>query len=178
MNRNYKKSLRNRAASTMARPSQDGEARPISAFCPEGEAGDSSPFGARWGEAGRGQRASPGGGGPDLGYGKVRGLPTAAGDGGASWVEVDAGKRLEEGSKLELERSVSDTLAREPIQRSWWMKNSKWATLASQRLTARGRLLPWGGSWAHEGGGPRCLDTEVSRWCPVGGVAQWLTEQR
>jgi hypothetical protein len=111
-NRNYKKSLRNRAASTMARPSQDGEARPISAFCPEGEAGDSSPFGARWGEAGRGRRASPGGGGPDLGYGKVRGLPTAAGDGGASWVEVDVGKRLEEGSKLELERSVSGTLVR------------------------------------------------------------------
>jgi hypothetical protein len=42
----------------------------------------------------------------------VRGLPTAAGDGGTSWVEVDVGKRLEEGSKLELERSVSGTLVR------------------------------------------------------------------
>jgi hypothetical protein len=48
-----------------------------------------------------------------LGYGKARGSPTVAGDGGASWVEVDAGERPEEGSKSELERLVSGTMARQ-----------------------------------------------------------------
>jgi hypothetical protein len=48
-----------------------------------------------------------------LGYGEARGSSTVAGDDDASWVEVDAGERLEEGSKSELERSASGTLARQ-----------------------------------------------------------------
>jgi hypothetical protein len=47
-----------------------------------------------------------------LGHGEARGSSTAAGDNDTSWVEVDVGERPEEGSKSELERSASYTLAR------------------------------------------------------------------
>jgi hypothetical protein len=65
-----------------------------------------------------------------------------------------------------------------PERSSRWMKNSVSTTLASRWPTARGQLLPWGGSWAHEGGGPRCPDTEASRRHLVRGAAWRLDEQR
>jgi hypothetical protein len=58
------------------------------------------------------------------------------------------------------------------------MKNSASANLASRRPMARGWLLSYGRSWAHEGGGPGCLDTEASRRRPVGGAARRLVKQR
>jgi hypothetical protein len=81
---------------------------------PLGHGGLPANFGGcrRQGPVGSGRRASPGGGGPDLGYEEVRGSPMIADGGGMSSVEVDVGERPEKGSKSESERSASSTLAR------------------------------------------------------------------
>jgi hypothetical protein len=65
-----------------------------------------------------------------------------------------------------------------PEMHSRRMKNSASATLASWQPKARGRLLPWGGRFAHEDRGPGCLDTEVDRWRPLGGIARLLAKQK
>jgi hypothetical protein len=120
-------------------------------------------------------------------------------DGGGQWWHFLGGRghRWEAGGRVEVEAGeVGERHAGEaklidgsavtgnhrrrmaPERHSQWTKNSASATLASRRLMAHGWLLPWGGSWVHEGGGSGFLDTEACRWRPVVGTTRRLVGQR